>query len=715
MSIQRAIPALASVLALCGCGHQARPTDAARQGAAGVDGALLANEADGSNWASYGRTYSEDHYSPLAEIRADNVGRLGLAWSYDLDTPLRADSQPLEADGVLYITSGLSVVQAIDALSGKRLWRFDPGVAAAAGMKKLLPSWGVRGLALWQGRVYVATQDGRLIALDARSGQQVWGVQTLDESVDRYGEVTITGAPRVFNGKVVIGFAGAERWARGAISCYDAATGHFLWRFYTVPGDPAKGFENDAMRMAAKTWSGEWWKYGPGGTVWNAITYDPEFNRLYLGTGNGGPWNWRVRNPAGGDALFLASVVALNADTGEYVWHYQENPNEAWDFNSTMDMELATLDIGGRQRKVLMHAPKNGFYYVIDRSDGKLISAEKIGDATWAKGIDMATGRPIEVPGSHYEKGAVLIWPGTYGTHNWQPMSYSPKTRLAYIPTIHQADIYSSEGLDPKKWQRTPNSWNTAMSGYATGALKLPVEEFSSTLQAWDPVQQKAAWKVPTPGVVNGGTMATAGGVVFQGHVDGTFNAYDAANGHKLWTFPAGVSVLGAPISYSVGGHQYVTVLSAPPSGSPAATLTMQARYGWQYREHPRRVLTFRLDGNAPLPPSAPPRIARPLFSPDFKVDAALAQRGVTLFTNACMGCHGVAAVAAGGAPDLRESALALDATAFAAVVRGGTLLQKGMPQFADIHDDELDAIRHYVRQQAALVSSDNATGVRGP
>lgn len=679
-----------------------------------VDAAAISNEADGANWPGYGRTYSEDHFSPLDEISTKSVGRLGLAWAKDLDVTLRADSQPLAFDGILYVAAGLSIVQAFDAVTGRLLWRYDPGVVAAAGLRKLLPSWGIRGLALWQDKVYVGTQDGRLIALDARSGQLKWSVQTLDESVDKYGEVTITGAPRVFNGKVVIGFAGAERWARGALSCYDAETGKFLWRFYTVPGDPAKGFEDDAMRMAAKTWSGEWWKYGPGGTVWNAITYDPEFNRVYIGTGNGGPWNWKVRNPKGGDALFLASIVALDADTGKYVWHFQENPNEAWDYNSTMDMELATLEIGGQPRKVLMHAPKNGFFYVIDRETGRLVSAEKIGITTWAKGVDLATGRPIENPDIRYEKGAVLLWPGTYGTHNWQPMSYSPGTRLAYIPTIHQADVYSSVGLDPRKWERTPDAWNSGMSGYGTEKVKLPVEEFSSTLQAWDPVRQQAAWKVPTPGVVNGGTMATAGGLVFQGHVDGSFNAYDALTGTKVWTFKAGVSVLGAPISYVAGGHQYVSVLAAPPSGSPAATLTSQAVYGWQYREHPKRILTFRLDGTALLPSTPPPRVARALSKPDFNIDKRLAEKGAGLFLNACMGCHGVAAVAAGGAPDLRESALPLDKAAFAAVVREGSLLQRGMPKFDGISDGDLDAIRHYVRQAAANGAT-AAAGGHGP
>ncbi|MEP7246955.1 MAG: PQQ-binding-like beta-propeller repeat protein [Gammaproteobacteria bacterium] len=359
--------------------------------AAAVNDATLAAEQDGRNWGSYGRTFSENHYSPLDQINAQTVSRLRLAWYHDLDTSQRTDSQPLAADGVVYVATGLSVVRALDARSGRLLWRYDPGVGKVAGAK-LRPSWGIRGLALWSHRVFVGTQDGRLIALDSKTGKVVWNVATLDPD----DEATITGAPRVFDGKVLIGFAGAERRGiRGALNCFDARTGKLLWRFFTVPGDPAKGFENDAMRRAAETWSGEWWKFGGGGTVWNGITYDAELRRIYIGTGNGGPWNWKIRNPDGGDALFLASVIALDARTGEYLWHYQENPNEAWDYNSTMDLELATLRIGGRERKVLLHAPKNGFFYVLDRVSGQLISAEKLGKVTWADSVDAKTGRDL--------------------------------------------------------------------------------------------------------------------------------------------------------------------------------------------------------------------------------------------------------------------------------------------------------------------------------
>lgn len=711
----RRIPSFVALLALAACAKHEPAAKHAPEATpvssfTGVDAARLSDEKNGADWGSYGRTYSENHYSPLMQINTRNVGKLGLAWSHELNTPLRDDTQPLEANGILYITSGLSVVQAIDAATGHELWRYDPKVSEVAGAK-LYSGWGARGLALWKDKVIVGTADGRLVAIDAKSGKLDWQTQTLDKQVDALGEATITGAPRVFDGKILIGFAGGDRWVRGAVSCYDAATGKFLWRFYTVPGNPANGFENDAMRMAAKTWSGQWWKLGGGGPVWNAITYDPEFDRVYIGTGNGLPWNWRIRNPQQRDNLFLDSIIALDARTGKYLWHYQVDPNEAWDFDATMDIELATLTIEGRPRKVLMQAPKNGFFYVIDRTNGKLISAQKIGKVSWAKGIDLKTGRPIENPGIRYQKGPVTIWPGTYGTHNWQPMSFSPKSGLVYIPTIHQADTFSSVGVDVKDWKPKRNSWNSGLG--SNGNVAAPSDQFSSKLQAWDPVHQKMVWQSATPGIVNGGTMATGGSLVFQGHIDGSFDAYDASNGHKLWHFPAGVSVLGAPISYLVHGRQQVTVMAGPPTGSPSATLPEQAKFGWSYRNHPRRLLTFVLGGTAKLPPSPPPALAKPLASGNFKPNSALVAKGGAIFNNDCMTCHGVGAVASGGAPDLRASPVPLDRDAFAAVVKKGGLLDQGMPKFGMLSDADLAALRNYIRQQALAPTARSQT--RGP
>ena len=664
-----------------------------------VDTRSLASESDGTNWASYGRTYSEDHYSPLSEITASNVAHLGLAWSADLEVLQRADSQPLAVGGIVYVAAGLSIVQAFDAANGHRLWRYDPQVAKVAGVK-LRGSWGIRGLAFWKGRVLVATGDGRLLALDARTGKLLWSTQTLDKKMDPTGGATITGAPRVFDEKVVIGSAGGDWWARGALSCFDVRTGKLLWRFYTVPGNPAEGFENKAMEMAAKTWSGEWWKFGGGGTVWDGITYDPDFKRIYIGTGNGDPQNWKIRNPEGGDNLFLDSIVALDANTGEYVWHYQLNPNDAWDFDATMNMVLAELTIRGKARKVLMQAAKNGFFYVIDRETGKVISADEFERVTWAERIDLTTGRPVENPGIRYEKGPVLIWPGKLGAHGWQPMSYSPETHLAYIPTARYAGIYSSEGVNPATWAADPKSWNSGMSTAAPAGLKLPVEEFKSYLQAWDPVRQTAVWKVVLPSMASSGTLASAGGLVFQGSADGTFNAYDASAGTKLWSFNARVAVLGSPMSYSVRGHQCITVLSGPPSGTTATPES--AKFGWQHRDHLRRILTFALDAHGELPATAPPRFAKPLLGDGSEPGpASVVTRGAGLYARNCLACHGVGAVSGGAAPDLRESPILLVRDAFRQIVQAGALESHGMPKFAEMSDDDLAAIQHYIRAQA--------------
>jgi quinohemoprotein ethanol dehydrogenase len=671
-----------------------------------VDQRFLSDEQNGRDWAAYGRTFSEDHFSPLDQINRSNVAKLGLAWSLDLDVLQRADAQPLEVDGVVYVAAGLSIVQAIDVRTGKRLWRYDPEVFKRATIK-LRPSWGIRGLAFWKGRIYVGTQDGRLISLDAHSGKLEWSVLTVDPNDAR----TITGAPRVFGDKVIIGHAGADFGPiRGYVTCYDARTGKRLWRFYTVPGNPADGFENPAMAMAAKTWSGEWWKNGGGGTVWNAMTYDPDFNRIYIGTGNGQPWNPKVRSPAGGDCLFISSIVALNADTGEYVWHFQTTPNEAWDYDAVMDMTLATLEIDGRPRKVLMQAPKNGYFYVIDRETGKLISARKLGTTTWASQVDQATGRPIEQEGARYQDGFSLVWPSDYGVHNWPPMSFSPRTTLVYIPTIDAQGSYGDIGIDLQHYQSPSGQWTFALSEINS---RIPLDEPGSSIVAWDPVKQTAAWRVMTPGGWNGGTMATAGDLVFQGQIDGHVSAYDAHSGIKLWSYNAAVSATGAPISYEVGGVQYISILTGPLSG-PAVGMSNSPSFGWQYKMHPRRILTFSLNATAQLEPSAPahPGAVPAIANTAFKVDVQLAAEGENIFNIKCIGCHGPGGASGAAAPSLPASSIVLSKEAFISVVRDGALLAHGMPSFAEIDASDLERIRHYIRGVAEGVYGPHAAAV---
>nr|WP_232226692.1 PQQ-dependent dehydrogenase, methanol/ethanol family [Algiphilus aromaticivorans] len=654
-----------------------------------MDQTTLADPADGTNWAAWGRNFDEQRFSPLDQINRDSVDRLGLAWSYELDDVWSVSSQPLAVDGVIYMAVGYSEVYAIDAVSGELLWRYDPEVDP----KKMRMAWGIRGLAFWKGRVYVGVQDGRLIAIDAESGKPEWSVLTTKPGDNRY----ITGAPRVFNDTVLIGHGGADfGYVRGYVTAYDTETGEQRWRWHTVPGNPADGFENAAMEMAAETWTGEWWKFGGGGTAWNAMTYDPEFNRIYIGTGNGSPWNHKLRSPDGGDNLFLCSVVALDADTGEYVWHYQTTPGESWDFNSAMDMVLADLTIDGEPRKAMLHAPKNGFFYVLDREDGALISAEKLGKVTWAEGIDPETGRPIEVPGARYESGEALIWPGSGGVHNWHPMAFSPDTGLTYIPTREMAGYYNDEGREPRNWNLTSED-PMGLKGFYDD---IPANAGSSALEAWNPVTQSRAWEVETPGVANGGVIATAGDLVFQGRADGQLKAHDAASGAELWSFDMGVGTQAAPMTFSVGDRQYVAIL-AGWGGSQMLLGSLGAQHGWIGREHPRRLLVFALDGDAELPDAPPPSRPEPIEGADFVVDAAKAEQGKKIYGRFCVICHGTAAIAGGYAPDLRASSVPMSASAFDAIVQNGALLDRGMPNYPELTPEELEALRHYIRERA--------------
>jgi quinohemoprotein ethanol dehydrogenase len=440
------------------------------------------------------------------------------------------------------------------------------------------------------------------------------------------------------------------------------------------------------------TWFGPHNDYRGGANVWGSLIYDPELKQVYVATGNGYPWNRKIRSPGGGDNLFLCSMVALDADTGEYKWHYQYNPGESWDYNSTMDMTLADLTIDGKPRKVVMSAPKNGFFYVIDRTNGKLISAEKIAKVTWASKIDLTTGRPVENPAARFENGTTFeLWPGNNGAHSWMPMAYSPKTGLVYIPKREDGVVYSDRGIDLKHWTYTTGSLGQNVN------FPPPAERPTSALLAWNPVTQKKAWEIPNVGGWNGGVLATAGNLVFQGQLDGGLRAYAADSGKLLWQFPAQAAILAAPISYKVGGKQYITVVVGMGA---SATLDARTHGGLQFdaRSQKRRVLTFALGGTAKLPPAPPPFKVKPIADPDYRPDPALAKRGEAIFGANCLACHGYNAIAGGGAPDLRVSPVAQNADAFRGVVHDGALKETGMPQFSELTDADLAALRQYFR-----------------
>ena len=662
----------------------------------GQDSARMADASAGADWQGYGRTFGEQHFSPLTEISDQTIDRLGLAWSLDLP-PGNIASQPIAIDGIIYISTGLSVVRAIDGVSGKQLWEFDPRVGEVAG-KKMRNAWGSRGLAFWGGKVFVGTLDGRLIAIDAKTGKQAWSAMTIDKGDENY----ITGAPRVFDGKVVIGFGGADvGFTRGYVTAYDAETGSKVWRWHTVPGDPAKGFENKAMEMAAKTWSGEWWKYGGGGTVWNAMSYDPETGTLFIGTGNGTPWNHKARSEGKGDNLFLASIVALDGKTGQYKWHYQVNPGETWDFTATMDMHLADLSIDGKPRKVLVTAPKNGFLYVIDRITGKLVSAEPFAKVNWATKIDLATGRPVETPEARFPGGSVsLIWPSDRGAHSWHPSAFSPKTGLVYIPVNEKAATWTDFKVAGEEWRKfMPIGTTQAASMLDLYPKVADPLDGTSRLVAWDVVRQKAAWSVPTPGPLTGGVMATGGNLVFNGQLDGSFNAYAADSGRRLWSFRANAQVLAPPITFTAKGRQYVTVLAGTGAGAVFLGKPMEP-FVRDYRTMERRVLTFAIGGTAKLPvPSS--SALEPADDPDFSPDAAAIQRGAMTFAVRCGICHGFGAVSSGFAPELRASAMILSSDAFSQVVRDGAFKARGMPQFGEFDQATMDDLRQYLRAGA--------------
>ncbi len=665
------------------------------------------DRADGRDWPGFGRTEGEQHFSPLGEINASNVAKLGLAWSLDLP-PGNSATGPIEVDGTLYFARFYSEVNAVDAATGKPLWKYDPKAPEVSGVR-LRQGWGSRGIAYFNGKIYTATQDGRLIALDAKTGQPVWTTQTLDPGDLRF----ISGPPRIMDGKVLIGNGGADVAAiRGYITAYDAETGKQVWRFWTVPGDPAKGFENDAMRMAAKTWAGDWWTKGGGGTVWNAMSYDRATNTVFIGTGNGSPWNRKIRSDGKGDNLFLCSIVALDAKTGAYKWHYQINPGESWDYNSAMDMALADLTIAGQPRKVLITAPKNGFVYVIDRLTGKLISAKPFVPVTWAKGIDIATGRPIENPGIRYESGVATISPGPMGAHSWLPMAFSRQTGLVYIPAIDLKVTYDDRGITAQNWKR---KGGLALDYAVNPTIAFPKgnEDSASSLVAWDPVRQREVWRVKTPIHFNGGVLATGGTLVFQGQMDSKFNAYDARNGHLLWTFDAKAPVIAPPISYSVNGRQYVTVITG--NGTSGGFLgAALARYEIDYRTQARRVLTFAIGGGAKLPAKIP-HVVKAIDDPDFVSDPTTEARGSMVYDTRCLVCHGGGVAAAGTAPDLRMSGAILSQQSLDAIVHDGALVSQGMPKFDELTDQERSDVRQFLRAAASSLRKSPPTPKPAP
>ena len=657
-------------------------------------------KADASSWLSHGRTYSEQRHSPLNKISQNNIADLGLQWSYDLGTSRGIEVTPIVHDGIIYITSTWNIVTALDAKSGAKLWDFDPVVdkeQAAKGCCDVVN----RGVAIWGNDIFTGTIDGRLISLDAKTGKKNWDIQTVDKKYP----YTITGAPRVVKGKVLIGNGGAELGVRGYFTAYDAESGKQLWRFYTVPGNPADGFENETMEMAAKTWTGEYWAAGGGGTAWDSMAYDPELDLLYVGVGNGSPWNQSIRSPDGGDNLFLSSIVAVKPDTGEYVWHYQTTPGETWDYTATQHMILAELEIEGKQRKVIMQAPKNGFFYVLDRETGEFISGKNFVPVTWATHIDDETGRPVEVPAARYGgKAPVLQLPGPLGAHNWHPMSYSPDTGLVYIPAQEAPWVYG----DKEGYEYQNGQWNTGTE-FQFAALPSDVATFKALkamvkgrLLAWDPVNQKEAWVHEHDGPWNGGILSTSGGLVFQGTADAHFAAYNDKTGDKLWDFFTETGIVAAPITYELDGDQYIAVASG---WGGSFTLGYGGVFPTGSKATVGRLLVFKLGADMALTLKADTSSVDKSSLPTTDASAEVIAKGFNAYANTCIVCHGDQAYSSGLVPNLRYSPITKSPEAWKAIVMDGALASQGMPKWEGLIDNETsEAIRAYVISEANSV-----------
>ena len=650
-----------------------------------------------NEWLLHGRTYAEERHSPLDQINTSNVDQIGLSWSFETGTNRGHETTPIVKDGVMFITAPWSVVHALDAKTGDLLWTHDPKVERAWANNACCDVVN-RGVALYENSIFFGTIDGRLISLDKDTGTENWSILTIDKS----RPYTITGAPRIVKGNVIIGNGGGEFGVRGYVTAYDADSGDELWRFYTVPGNPNEPFESPEMEIAAKTWSGgKWWEYGGGGTVWDSMAYDPALDTLYIGTGNGSPWNRYVRSPGGGDNLYLSSIVALDPDTGDYKWHYQTTPGDSWDYTATQHMILADLEINGQMRKVIMQAPKNGFFYVIDRTNGELISAENYVPINWATHVDMETGRPVENPANNYFDTPALTTPGPLGGHNWQPMAFNPDTGLVYIPAQEMLFVYSHD----KDFEYNPKTWNTGQQIEMTYLPKNPDElamvdkATFGYLLAWDPVAQKEVWREQYQRPWSGGLLSTAGDLVLQGTSDGRFIAFDAASGEILWSVDTGQGIIAPPITYMIDEEQYIAV---------------QVGYGGAYalagafpsaNKNPAqngRMLVFKLGGEEMSPPVQSIAKVNPVV-PSMTTDALTIARGEYEYHEHCQFCHGAGVIGGGVIPDLRY----LDEVGhktFLGVILGGMHSEKGMASFKDVLSlEQANQIQAYIISQAKL------------
>jgi PQQ-dependent dehydrogenase (methanol/ethanol family) len=693
---------------VAGCGNNttqapaSSPTAAVNPlGAAALNSQRLIANSEPGSWLSTGGGYHEQRFSPLDQINDSNVSELGLSWFADIDTERGQESTPVVIDGVMYLTTAWSMVKAYDIRTGTKLWEYDPAVAKAKGADACCDVVN-RGVAAWNGKIYLGALDGRLIALDGKTGKEVWSVQTTDTTLP----YTITGVPRIVKGKVIIGNGGAEYRVRGYVTAYDAETGAQAWRWWAVPGDPSKPYEQPELATAAKTWNGDaYWKIGGGGTIWDGMAYDPELDTLYVGTGNGNPWNQAIRSPGGGDNLYLSSIVALDPNTGAYKWHYQTTPGETWDYTATQPIMIADLNYPAGKRRVVMQAPKNGFFYVLDAKTGKLLSAEKFAPLTWATHVDMATGRPVEVPEARYDRTGkpVIVSPGALGMHNWHPMAYSPETGYVYIPVQVSNAAYAG----PKEFKMNMQGTNTGTDFFGGAELfnrpgAPPRGNVESYILAWDPIKAKEVWRIKNAVYGSSGILATSGNLIFSGNHNGEFNAYNATTGAKLWSAPVQARVVAAASTFLADGVQHIAILVGA-RGLPMAQKRTNA-----LSANNSRILVFKKGGTASLPADMPKAVTG---APRVKIDPPLLTAsnetvfaGEQAFAANCAVCHGQGAVPGAGsiAPDLRYSGLLPLRGAWNQAVRDGDRATRGMPGFGSMLSQETtDSILAYIIKRA--------------
>jgi quinohemoprotein ethanol dehydrogenase len=683
--------------------------------AGAVDEARMqAAPTDADNWIAGGRDQDGTYYSPLTRINDKNIGELGFAWQYDLGTHRGQEATPIVVDGVMYTSGTWGYVYALDARTGRELWKYDP-VAAHLAARNPCCDLVNRGVAVWKGRVYVASVDGRLHALDAATGKKVWEVDTITDHKMPY---TSTGAPQIAGRVVVIGNSGADMGhgaVRGYVSAYDVATGALRWRFYTVPPDPGKPYENPELAAADKTWDSHRASlYKGGGTAWDGFAYDPQLNMVYFGTANAAPYDSRQLGPSNPDELFTASILAVHADSGRLAWHYQATPHDHWDFDAVQKLVMADLTVSGQTRHTLMQADKNGFFYILDRKSGELLSATNYTYVNWASGIDLKTGRPIPTAQSDWYSGPKNIYPAWTGGHTWNPMSYSLTTHLVYIPVLDVPNIwvdmahnggavkyldgyFTANGIipddtyDASDLQRLYGPLPDRKSLASTRKEKLVRE----LLRAWDPIAQRTVWEHETSSGVrgyDGGVMSTAGNLVFQGRGDGKLWVYAADSGKVLKTVETGSHIMAAPMTYAVGNEQFVAVQAGYGGAGISAGTIPPSSAALKY-QNVNRIVVFKLGGPAvPTPPAwAEPPVPKP---PVQTANEAHVRAGEIKFIQECSRCH---VLGPSSTPDLRRIDPSLHAI-FKDIVLRGAVAPTGMERFDDLLSEaEVEDIHAYI------------------